>query len=652
MASETTSNNIPEKNPSQDPATDLDQDLDKNLNRPDRSRETGQASGQGIPQPQMQPPKPPKPWRRWTYPGVKSPLSIGLAIVLTLTTIWSAYWFTTQSAITLLQGAKLQAPEAAALVPNDAPLMVSLLTQPERLHNLRMLRTGLRDRSEVQAEFDLIQQSLLADTDLTYARDIKPWLGEEVTLAVTALDRDRDPSNGAQPGYLVVLGVNDTERCNEFLNAYWLNKSLSGGSIQTEEYNGVKTIYAKKVNRHPSLTPQDFNPFDQSHAGEWASAIVGSRFVLFANDPEVLRQAINNVQVPELNLQNSAAYQTALATLTDRRVGLVVANLASLDQAFNPTLAPTSGQASEQTSEQTSQLPQTVAAALALDRHGLFADGLWAGATDAETLSIAPALTQAPQILDYIPRQAVAAVSGTDVRQRWAKLVGTLNEGGTLSQPIARTIQGLETQWGISLQENIFRWTTGEFALALLPGAVEQPSDWVFISQTTPEARAAIEQLDAIAAAQGYSPGVFTLRDHGRVFAWTKLKPTQSTTAGGPRLRLEAEVLGVHGEVGSYQVFASSLAAIDAVFSAPFDGSLRQQEGFAIGRSLLTEPSDGYFYVDWETGQAAIEREFPVLRVVRLFGGPLLNQLRTVSSSTYGREAGANRVQALLRFKA
>ena len=214
-----------------------------------------------------------------TYPGVKSPISIGLAIVLSLTTIFSIYWFTTQSAISLLDGADRQAPEAAVLVPNDAPLMVSLLTEPDRLQRLRRLRTGLRQRPHLQAEFEAIEQSLLTDTELTYERDIQPWLGDEVTLAVTALDRDRNPDNGSQPGYLVALSIADVERSREFLDAYWVNKAVSGREIQTEEYNGVQTIYSKRTYRPKSLTARDFNPFAKANAGEWASAIVGSRFV-------------------------------------------------------------------------------------------------------------------------------------------------------------------------------------------------------------------------------------------------------------------------------------------------------------------------------------------------------------------------------------
>ncbi|TAF57759.1 MAG: DUF3352 domain-containing protein, partial [Oscillatoriales cyanobacterium] len=493
-----------------------------------------------------------------TYPGVKSPLSIVLAILLVLTTLWSVYWFTTQSAISLLKGADRQVPEAAVLVPNDAPLMVSLLTEPDRLQKLRLLRTGLRRRSRVQDEFTAIEQSLLADTDLTYARDIQPWLGDEVTIAITSLDRDRDPKNGNQPGYLVALSIDDADRSREFLDAYWLNKAVSGREIQTEEYNGVQTIYSKRTYRPKELKPRDFNPFAKANAGEWASAIVGSRFVLFANDPEVLRQAINNVQVPDLNLKSSEAYQTALDELTDRRIGLVVANLAALDNDDLTTA---------------SQLPRTVAAAIALDRHGLLLDTLWSDGADRP--DVPPALTMPPQALSYIPKNAAIALTGTDLTQRWSQIQTLLSNGGSLTQAIHQAVTTAEQGWGISLNDNIFNWTQGEFALGLLPGEEGSPADWVFVTQTTDAAKTAIATLDDLAAERGYTAGAFSLRDQGRVFAWTKLKPTTNTANSGPRLRLEPDVLGVHGSFEGYEIVASSIAAIDAAFSAPFDGNVR-----------------------------------------------------------------------------
>ncbi|TAF55387.1 MAG: DUF3352 domain-containing protein [Oscillatoriales cyanobacterium] len=110
--------------------------------------------------------------------------------------------------------------------------------------------------------------------------------------------------------------------------------------------------------------------------------------------------------------------------------------------------------------------------------------------------------------------------------------------------------------------------------------------------------------------------------------------------------------MGVHGSFEGYEIVASSIAAIDAAFSAPFDGNVRQQEGFATGRSRLGEVNDGYLYLDWAAGKPTLERQFPVLRFVELFGRPVFDRLQSVATSTYGRVSNINHAQAIVQFKA
>jgi len=56
--------------------------------------------------------------------------------------------------------------------------------------------------------------------------------------------------------------------------------------------------------------------------------VVGDRFVLFAY-PKVLRDAINNVQAPELNL-TSSSHQQALTRLPQNRISVTFLNLPSV----------------------------------------------------------------------------------------------------------------------------------------------------------------------------------------------------------------------------------------------------------------------------------------------------------------------------------
>jgi len=83
--------------------------------------------------------------------------------------------------------------------------MVSLLVNPDRLESFRQV--GSRTTAASTPGTKPAKTNLLANTGLDYQRDIQPWLGDEITLAVTTIDIDRDEQNGRQPGYLMALAT-------------------------------------------------------------------------------------------------------------------------------------------------------------------------------------------------------------------------------------------------------------------------------------------------------------------------------------------------------------------------------------------------------------------------------------------------------------
>ncbi|TVR14246.1 MAG: DUF3352 domain-containing protein [Phormidium sp. GEM2.Bin31] len=573
-----------------------------------------------------------------------SPLSLTLLGVILLTVLWTVYWFGFQSSLTLLRGAPRGEPAAALFLPKDPPLVMSLFTNPQKLQDLRQLRTPLRQRGQAKAEFRRLKASLLTDTNLEYERDIEPWLGDEITLAVTTADLDRDPKNGTQPGYLLALEVRDGERSREFLDLFWQNKAVSGQELRFETYKGVKLIYSRKM-RPPTgdgLQLKDFNPFAKESAGEWSSALVGDRFVLFANAPEVLRKAINDAQVEDLNLQHSATYQKAIARLDDQRIGVVLADVPQL-----------SGWLGGDSVKPESQLPDTLAIGLGLSRQGLLADTVWASSNDETTVS--PELDHPVAALNYVPEESALVLAGTDLASRWRRLSQAVSGGDLLSRLLTQPLGELETRWGISLQEDIFDWVTGDYALALLPNVDEDGLDWIFVADDPPDnhpqSNAAIARLDEAAAANGYSVGPFTLKDQHRILAWTRLMTKEGKTSeGNLRLRLEADVLGVRGQLNDYRLLASSIEAIDWAYTSPRRNSLLANGQFRKELPLLPQENDGYFYLNWQQSQGPLRQQLPFLRVLELTGNPLFDHVRSLLLSTEGSRNGVHRAQVLIKL--
>ncbi|MGB3239535.1 MAG: DUF3352 domain-containing protein [Geitlerinemataceae cyanobacterium] len=567
-----------------------------------------------------------------------SSISIAALLAIVFVIAGSVYWFWAKSPLALFRGGSVVQPTAAMFVPRNSPAMVSLLVNPDRLQALRQLRTPWKRRGASRTEFDRLKRSLLAQTDLNYDRDIKPWLGDEITVAVTRLDVDRDRTNGGQPGYLVSLAVKNPEKSREFLDIFWQERANAGAELTFEDYKGVKLISSQPGRQlfksRRKSQKFDLNPFSDAKSAGWASAVVGDRFVLFANSVEELRQAINRVQAADLNLTRSSTYQQAIDNLPQNPLGIAYLDVAQLNGWLGNTKTPTT-------------LSQPLAVALSANTKGLLADALWLGDTHPqETL---PALSHPVDALRYIPQEGALVIAGKDLDGLWQRITAT--EGAPLSGLFAQILKPLESNWEISLSQDIFSWVTGEYALGLFPGDDANAANWVFVAQQGDRTQEGVEKLDKIAVDRGYSVGTFTLDEHDPIYAWTQLKAETTTqTNSEPKLKLEAEVLGVCGSAEGYEIFANSVPAIDRVLNAPNQGSILKNAEFSTGLSLLPEENNGYLYMNWNDSKSTLEQKLPIVRFLELTASPFFQHLRSATTASTPDPAGFLKTQLFFTF--
>ena len=252
------------------------------------------------------------------------------AIAITLVAIGmvGGGWLLSQAPWELWQGGTTATPQAAQFVPRQAPVMASLLVNPERLSTWRQSWSAPGQRRRAATEIRQFEQRLLGGFGLDYARDVQPWLGEELTWAVTTADLDQDGTNGQQPGYFVALAIADPELAQANLERFWQAQAAAGTDLVFERYAGIEFIH----NQADRQTATPRNPFRRQALPPMASATLGSQFVLVANDPKVLREALGNLQAPQLSLAVNDRYQAALATLPTYRLGVAYAQLPALSQ--------------------------------------------------------------------------------------------------------------------------------------------------------------------------------------------------------------------------------------------------------------------------------------------------------------------------------
>lgn len=542
-------------------------------------------------------------------------LLVGVISLLTLTG-GSLYWIISQSPLALWRGGVDREAVAAVFLPKQTPVMVSLLVNPDRLEAFSLAATPVSDRHKSHREAMDFAKSILANTGLNYQQEIKPWLGEEITLAVTSLDYDRQISNGAQPGYLLAVNTKKPELAKEFLQASYSKQALSGAfELVDQTYKGVNILFQKPLFSNPN------NRF-------LATAVVRN-FVLFANDPQVLRNALNNVQAPDLNLQNAPSYQEALKTLKDPRIGVAYANLPALSAWIDNAPIP-----------ETPEVLQRLMVGLSLKSQGLVAQTALIGV--AGEINQPPLLAAPVSTLNYVPADSWLTASGRDLKTFWQQVETGLEADSPLQQLIGETVKRIQQPLGLDLPAEIFSWVQGDFSLALLPNPDGGEPDWVFVAEEAKDVNVEeiVNRFDELARQQGYSTGNLPLMDT-QVTAWTKLQTSKDIKNNGVA-RLDALVKGVHTQVGNYQIFATSIEAMGKALEAD-NSSLGASNKFSRAISALPADNDGYFYLDWQGAESWVESKFPIMRVVEVAGKPLFDNLRSLTFSSEGAENGIRR---------
>lgn len=561
-------------------------------------------------------------------------LLIGVVTLLTLSgVIFYQLW--SHTPLNLLQGGPMSNPTATMFIGKNSPLMVSLLVNPDRLDALQQVLASPNKRGRSHQEFSQIVHSFVAQTDFQYERDFQSWLGNEVTFAVTNLDVDRDGENGQQRGFLFVLSSKNSQRSQDFLELYWQKHIVAGENVIFEPYKGVKIIY-QKGEAFPGLATaivKGITPRGKSQS-----------FVLLANHPQVLRNAINQVQATHLNLNYLPEYEQTLSQLSGGKVGLMYVNFSQLIQGLKPL------DSAEVETALLSSTDSVLTTTFAVNPHGLLAKSAWLNPVETSSLSL---LKEPVGALKYIPVSSPFVLGSQNLDQLWREISQTVAQNEFLQHLITQTVVDLEKTWGVNLPDQIFAWVQEDYALGLIPNSEGKLGDWIFVAKPSERSETGITQLKEIAQKQGYSLGSFNLEDY-EVNAWTKL-----TTIPGKKVKrspkktakIKAEARVVYGKIDEYDVFTSSVESMGEVLGSLKKNSILDQADFRESLEVLPSPNQGYLYLDWEHSHQFWERQIPLLRLLEFSARPLFNHLHSLSFTSGEKKDQIQQASILFRLR-
>ncbi|MEL6262746.1 MAG: DUF3352 domain-containing protein [Cyanobacteria bacterium J06626_6] len=521
---------------------------------------------------------------------------LSIALTLVLLGVGAFAYLSTSSPLSLLAGSDRPIAAATVFIPKRSPFTLSLLTNPERLLTLEQAIADADQRQIALDEANQLKRTLLEATGLDYDQDIQPWIGDEVTFAYTDLDLDIDPSNGAQPGYLIAVEIapDRQQQAQSFLQLFWQQQALTGNSPTGTQISGVRVLSSSK--RFRSMAT--------------ATALVGDRFVIFANDSRVIARSIRSAQTAA-NLAQTANYRESAAQLPQSRLALAYfdSHLFNQPKVNQP-------QAYQQLTA------NHLAISFSLTPAGLIANAKLPGSAASQRLD------KPVDAMTYLPADSKVALASRQLTQlgdlrsevgiRLSALPNFLTAGQTVEQ--TPEAEGDFTA--------LWNWAQADYALGQIGSGGSQ--DWILVvARDGADAVEGINNVDSAAIAQGYSVVPITIGDY-RATAWTRFQASQKRTAAASRL--ETELLGLHLQLDRYEIFAGSLAAMNSALAAPAN-SLLQSERFVQAIAPLPQPNQGYTYIDWPALTPTISRAFPLFGLIQATARPLLRHIDVVTAT-------------------
>jgi hypothetical protein len=294
--------------------------------------------------------------------------------------------------------------------------------------------------AQVQAEFNKELQSQ-GDDGTTYAKDIQPWLGGEIGVAVTSLDITQPSS----PKPVVV--------------AYVESKDDAKAAALVAKADDVTAL-------------ADYKGYKRWSSGTDSFVAVGENAVLFATSEAALQQAIDIRGGAGQALADSASFKDTLKQLPEDNLAVVYVDGPKLAQLV--TLAASAAPLTEGAQQQ--QLTQALDSLRVLKSIGMsfgaddngfrFRAATILDEERAKTLGVLQEDFE-PTLLDRVPATTLAYVGFHDLGPMLKK---TIDGFSGQSPQIAQALTAIEAMTGVSFDGELVPLLSGEHALYVAPG--------------------------------------------------------------------------------------------------------------------------------------------------------------------------------------
>ena len=510
-----------------------------------------------------------------------------------------AYFFLNKPAI-LPTGSS--AAGTLSVVPKQSLIAMSLSTDGEALSKIEQFLSP--ETKKIYDNAIAEARKGLSSSDFDYEKDVKPWIGKNVTIAIlpskkTASLTPRSSQAAIQnryvpmsdtgsiqfvqdkveteaktvPNILIVAEVKDKAGAEKFLTEKI--KAKSGGKEKQSDYKGVKiTQYGEgsKVS---------------------ATAMVGD-YLIVTPQEQTTQKAIDTFK-GEASLVSSASaddlkLQNPVAQIYIPNFGESIVELAAL----NPEAQTIPPQSLE-------QLKKVKSMNMGF---GIDDAGIRFKATGKFDPAAIAALKNSPnKVISQIPAQAFMLTTGFNIKNSWEQFVKSAENTPEVKKGIDEVRTQLKTSpLAIDLDKDIFGWMDGEFAFTAVSGKPEgilaqsQGLAPLLMLQTTNRAAAEslFKKLDDFASKNG---ATVAKKDVGGVSV------TEWSAAG-------AGAIISHGWSQQDTLFVTASPIVSLFVPKPTT-AIDADPTFKSVVSTLPTNNVGYFYIDADRAWSIFQTFIP-----------------------------------------
>lgn len=455
-------------------------------------------------------------------------------------------------------------PTGATVIPQDAMMVVALTTDSQQWQQVREFGT-----TRSQATFDqyLAQQrdrALSGRAGLDYDRDIKPWIGKEVAIAVLPPQAGITVPPPGQPAIpvnttptVLVAQIADPLKAKEVLENSPIIKT---GKWSERDYKGIK-VREDLSNPNQSLS----------------IAVLDSTQLVMTNTPKAMERAIDAFK-ENTAIARTQGFGEALGQInSDRPFARLYLNVSSsVSNVAGNSNRPVEPQELTQL-----QQMQGVAATAELKPGGVqFKSVLWLKPEAKQRFEVQ---NNAKLMASRLPNDTLMMAAGGNLKKFWQDLK-QLEPVLPVRFGPAAIEQGIQTTFGLNFEKDLLDWMQGDFSFSMVPtqqkatGVV--PLTYVFMTRATDRRAAdvALKRFDEVMSKQ------YTFKLEETKVAGQPVVNLTSSNVKVSRGWLDGDVAFLSLSVGTNEApnfvpKPPSALAEDAQFRRSTDSELKQNNG-------------------------------------------------------------------------